>query len=477
MQSQQLSKTDFANFLVCPEAFWLSKHKPAAYPQPSPNAHSQLLAQQGYEFEAIAQRLLQERLGQGYTPQETLKAPGGLLSRPDGLFRHDNGAIDLYEIKSGSNPNEYKDDLAFQLIVARRSGLEVRSAFLVHTNKAYVLGETVDPEGLVKITDLTVEAKARALELEPEVDAALTLLKIEQIDESQCSCLRKTRSKRCTAFEYFNPDVPSPSIHHLPRIWGKRIKAFVDAGIIGLDDLELSDLDTSSHIKMLTSYKLQKPTIDRGGIAKWLGGLTYPLSFFDYESFASPVPVVKGSKPWQHVVTQYSLHVLHKDGELDHVEYLSHDTDPPDQLAHQLRADLPPSGNVISWNKSFENSRNKEMGQWLPKHADFFRNMEERTRDLMLIFDGAKGYPEGTYIDWRFMGSASIKIVLPVLIPDLSYDDLDVSNGTEVMVAWRELVAMPMNDERAKLRKAMLDYCRLDTLAMVRIFQKLESLC
>ena len=469
-----LSRTDFGNFLDCPKAFWLSKRKPEAFPRSVLDVHSQLQAHQGYEFEAIARKVLERRLGEGVSFQTTMKAPEGLLSRADGLFVYPNVGVDIYKIKSGSGASkDYLADLAFQIVVAQRGGHTVRSAFLVHANKEYVLGDTLDPEGLIVISDQTVAARAFAIELEPQIDEALVLLGREQIDESQCSCLRKTRSSHCDAFAY----ISKPSIYTLPRISRARVESFVDAGIFNLSDIHEGDLDTQSQVKMLASYQAQAPLIDRAGIAEWIGKLTYPLCFFDYEAFASSVPIIKGTKPWEQVATQYSLHVLHENGQLDHFEHLTERAELPDALSKQLKQDLPVTGSVISWNMSYENTTSRRIGKWLPEHRDFFEDMIARTKDLMFLFVGDKSYPEGSYIDWRFMESASIKKVLPVMVPELSYDHLKINNGSAAIAAWRKLVQMPLDDRRASLRLEMLDYCHVNTLAMVKIFQKLETLC
>ncbi len=141
------------------------------------------------------------------------------------------------------------------------------------------------------------------------------------------------------------------------------------------------------------------------------------------------------NKPWEQVATQYSLHVSHENGQLDHFEYLTDKAALPDALSKQFRQDLPASGSVISWNMSYENTMSRRIGKWLPEHRDFFEDMIARTEDLMFLFDGAKSYPQGSYIDWRFMGSASIKKVLPVMVPELSYDGLHVNNGSAAIAA------------------------------------------
>ena len=124
-------------------------------------------------------------------------------------------------------------------------------------------------------------------------------------------------------------------------------------------------------------------------------------------------------------------------------------------------------GSIISWHKSFEITRNKEMADLYPDNSDFLNNINIRMIDLEDIFkDG--------YVDIQFGGSTSIKKVLPV-ITDLSYEDLDVSNGTDAMGAFIEMIDTKDNIKKMEIREKMLKYCERDTFAMVKIFEKMNE--
>lgn len=220
---------------------------------------------------------------------------------------------------------------------------------------------------------------------------------------------------------------------------------------------------------VVESHHASGPVVDFGDIENFLGILQYPVYFLDYETYSSAVPIIEGAKPQSPIPFQFSLHVLTEDGTLTHHEYLADKAQMPQEMIEALKACIGNRGSIISWHKAFENTRNKEMAALYPDHAEFLNDVIERTVDLEDVFKTG-------YVDIRFGGSTSIKKVLPVIVPDLSYSDMDISDGTMAMDGWKKMLAMSAGEKRDKLRKALLDYCELDTLAMVRIFEFVESL-
>jgi hypothetical protein len=204
-----------------------------------------------------------------------------------------------------------------------------------------------------------------------------------------------------------------------------------------------------------------------------LAGLTYPLYFFDYETCADVIPPYDGTKPFQQVPVQYSLHILDApNGELRHAEYLHTTPDHPgNALSEALSKEIGPTGSIIVWYAPFESGRNAELAEALPKYRDFYLDLNARMVDLMLPFS------EGMYVHPAFGGSASIKKVLPVLVPELSYKDQAVQEGLTAQRLWKEAVLWGKGSQSQKdtLFKDLLSYCELDTLAMVRIFERLSG--
>ena len=191
----------------------------------------------------------------------------------------------------------------------------------------------------------------------------------------------------------------------------------------------------------------------------------------DYETFSSAIPIVEGMKPHAHIPFQFSIHIKKDEdsAELEHYQYLAEEAELPLSLIESMERVIYDKGSVVSWHKSFENTRNKEMALLYPDKADFLNSVTERTIDLEDIFKGG-------YIDIAFGGSTSIKKVLPILVPELTYDSMTVANGTDAMEAFSNIIEWEDNTEKTKLKEDMLAYCKLDTFAMVKIYEKMKEI-
>ena len=134
----------------------------------------------------------------------------------------------------------------------------------------------------------------------------------------------------------------------------------------------------------------------------------------------------------------------------------------------QLREDLGSTGTVFVWNKSFEMTRNKELAIIYPEYAEFLAELNKRIYDLGDFIN------LGFYLHPKFKGSWSIKNVLPVMVPELGYDEMEIGKGDQAMMAWWELIHDKLStDDAEKTKTALLEYCKMDTWAMVKIWEKL----
>jgi hypothetical protein len=210
--------------------------------------------------------------------------------------------------------------------------------------------------------------------------------------------------------------------------------------------------------------------VNEHAIAEFLAPLTEPLGFLDFETFMEPVPSFDSQRPYQQVPFQYSLHV-HSRGSLSHHEFLGQaGEDPRPSLMAKLLADTGPCKTVLVFNQAFEVGRLREMAADFPDYAGEIENLIARIVDLMTPFRNRDYYVR------EMCGSHSIKSVLPALVPELSYDGLAVADGEMAMLAYARLTTVRDREEKEKIRQDLLAYCRLDTLAMVRIWEKLFSL-
>ncbi|MBW4472422.1 MAG: DUF2779 domain-containing protein [Stenomitos rutilans HA7619-LM2] len=210
-----------------------------------------------------------------------------------------------------------------------------------------------------------------------------------------------------------------------------------------------------------------QPAVNTAAIAASLAELTYPIHFFDFETQNPAVPRFDGLKPYEQFPFQYSCHVLHEHGHVEHREYLHTDTsDPRPPLVVALTSDITPVGSVIVYHQSFEASLLRKLAQTFLAYALQLEAIATRLWDLEVIFKHHYKHPD-------FRGSTSIKKVLPVLVPSLSYKTLTIQRGDQAQTVWETMIACTNQTEKQGLVDDLCAYCQLDTLAMVEIYRSL----
>ena len=472
----QLSKTDFLQFLHCPKSLWLLRRKPELYQLGPFSDYLQKIVTEGYEIEAHVEEYLSVQTdADKYSFQSVFQTKAGLFAKADCTRKNDDGTINIYEVKSSTSvqrrsPKNQIKDATFQKIVAEGAGFKVKSVFIIHLNGGYAREGALSQQELLTFSDVTAEVAELIAETREQIDTALNLLENLEIDESSCSCLELSKSNHCDAFDYFNPSIPKHSIYNLPRISKAKLRNFVSDGRLDLDEIALHEV-TEKQAFVLRSAHLKEPVIDHGLISNWYSRIEYPVYFLDYETYASAAPIVNDARPHTPIPFQYSLHIKKSpdDGELEHVEYLANEAAMPIAMIEHMEKHIGEVGSIVSWHASFENTQNSNMIGIYPAKREFLNGLINRTMDLEDLFK------EG-YVDIEFQGSTSIKKILPVLVPDLDYTGMEVASGTDAMEAWHRLISLPSCKEKDLLRKSMLEYCELDTFAMVRIFEFMEEL-
>ena len=471
---QPLTKSEFLNWRECAKCAWLARYRPEVLQLRPASAFDRMLMADGYaverEFRALVERWPD---GADFEFQVTFEA-NGCLARVDLVRNRANGCVDLYEIKSStsvkSGTRDHIIDLAFQCEIARLTGIEVVNAFLVHIDGAYLRNGNVNPAELFIIVDATDRIAQISETISQEIDQALQHFSLTAIDERGCGCrYHGSISRRCLAFAHLNPDVPDICAHLLPRISRTRLEKLDRGGSLAMEAVKEDDV-TPMQLMVLKSFHSGTPIVDEGWVGRFLDDLAFPLMFYDYESFASAVPIADGLSPHSQIPVQFSMHVLAEDGSVSHHEYLCDTPGAHRELVDTLASVTPKSGTVLVWNESYEKSCNRRLAKLLPDHAAFLADINERTVDLMKPFRCA-------FVDSRFMGSTSIKKVLPVLCPQLRYDENQVHDGAGAMEAWFEMVSTIDAQRKVALRQQLLNYCRLDSLAMIEIWRVLMRVC
>lgn len=470
----ELTKTDFIHYLNCPKSFWLLKHEPDQYPHGEFSVFLQKLIREGYEVESYVRQYFDTKDGCDLDYQAVFKTADGLFARVDAIELTNEGQVNLYEVKSSASvktdeAHNHIKDACFQRVCAERSGQKIDRVYLVHLNGDYIRSGAIDPSKLLVFSDITQDVQNIHSETKAEIESALTLLKQKDIDRSHCPCLQKSRGNHCDTFSDLNPGIPNLSIYSLPRL-GKQKRA----ELVANNEFDLRELPSDyplSEIQSLVMLAAKNgvPQIDIRSIRDILSTYLFPLHFFDYETFASAVPLVDGGSPHKHFPVQYSLNILDDDGTLTHKEFLQREPQLPLNLIEQMEENFGEMGSVVSWHASFEKTQNKEMAKWFPEKANFLKDINDRMVDLEDVFKRA-------YVDARFGGSTSIKKVLPVICPQLGYDHLDVQDGVSAMDAWQKMIESK-GAEADNQAKALLSYCKMDTIAMVKIYKFLVAIC
>ncbi len=492
-----ITKTDYLEYTYCKKNLWLKKHKPELFKGVELSEFEKKIIEEGNLADEAARNLfpdgkLIEIVGTNAVSITKTFLDGGAMTLFQAAFLNNeffvqadvlkyNDVLDgweLYEVKATNDvkrvvPHHHVNDLAFQKTVIEESGIKIKKVGVIHLNGEYRQHGKVDYNELFIVAELTDEV----LEAQAEVRQQMQDLRayLNMTEEKGCECLYRGRNAQCTTFAYSNPDVPDYSVHDINRIGGskKLFYDWIDRGIYSLNDIDNPEALTGSKKAQHEAYTLGRPIIDHEAVKEALEGLTFPLYFFDYEGYSSAIPRFDGFGAYEQVPFQYSLHVLHENGEMEHREFLI--TEPARDLTlpliERMREDIGDEGSVISWYKSYESQRNNKLAELHPDHANFLELLNDRMFDLMTIFS------KNMYVDARFKGSASIKRVLPVIVPELSYKALGIQKGDQAVERWEKMIdSETLKVEKERIAKDLLEYCKLDTLAMVEIYRFLKAL-
>ena len=482
-----LSKSLYMRGLQCHKSLYLNKHHPELRSEPTPELL--VLWKSGTEVGAYAHQLFPggvEIPFQGLSKEEQLSRTRQEIARGtkvlyEATFSHDNvfvkvdilfssrGGFDLYEVKSSTDVKEHNwDDVAVQYYVLTGCGIPVRKACLVHINNAYVRKGEIVPQELFVIQDVTDVVRGKQDAIPEELAAMRKMLhgKVPDIDIGpHCN-----DPYECDFLAHCWQHIPEHSIFTLR---GRGIDKWdlYRRGIIKLADVPLVSLNTAQ--RMQAEYFLRKD--DHAypeKVREFLERLWYPICFLDFETFRSAIPLFDGTRPYQQVPFLYSLHRQDAAGApLTHFEFLARpDADPRKELVEKMLGEIPEGACVLVYNMAFEKGILKDLAEFLPNHNKRLHAVIDGLVDLMEPFRRREIY------HWRMAGSYSLKSVLPVLVPELSYEGLAISDGDMASEAYFTMGEISDPEELRKLRRALLEYCGQDTLGLVRLLEKMHSM-
>ena len=498
---KQLSKSKYAKYCQCPKCLWMSVYKPEEeVVDPTSEARFETGNEVGDlamgllgDFEEVTTKRADGSLdlkGMILKTQECLA--NGVENICEASFSYEGNycAVDIlhkteegyaiYEVKSSSFPEfngkpakleKYVPDIAYQKWMLMQCGVNVTGTFLVCLNSDYVRQGELDLKRLFVINDMSEMIEGEYQQVAEKQTEALKVVNDEQEPDIDLSEACK-KPFDCGYMKYCMRHLPSPSVFDLYRLrWSDKLK-YYQMGLVSFESIKDEPLTPVRKIQVESTLN-DEPHIDKENINAFLDTISYPLYFLDFESMQPAVPPFDGMKVYQQVAFQYSLHIIeYEGGPLLHKEYLGvSGEDPRRALAEQLCKDIPMGVCTLVYNKSFECTRLKEMADYFPDLAEHLMDIRDGIVDLLVPFQ------HGDYYLPSMGGSFSIKRVLPSLFPNdpaLDYHNLEggVQNGNDAMTIFPKIQFMEP-EEQQKTRKALLEYCCLDTLAMVKVWEKL----
>ena len=391
------------------------------------------------------------------------------------ILRKENGGYAIYEVKSSTKEAEiYGVDIAYQKYVLEHCGINVTGTYLVCINSDYVRGEELDITQLFRIVDMSDWMKLET----PLIPSRLKLAERTLASENEPTCDIGEHCEdpyHCPYWEYCTQHLPKPSVFDLYRMPSKKKFEYYHKGMISFEDMLAAPKLNDKQLRQI-QFELADcgAYIDKGGIKDFLNTLSYPIYFLDFETMQQVIPPYPGTKPYQQIPFQYSLHYIEQPGgELKHKAFLAASgADPRRSIAESLCRDIPMHTCVTAYNRGFECGRLNELALAFPDLAPHLLNIRSNIQDLLTPFQS------GYYYNRAMGGSFSIKSVLPALFPDdpaLDYHNLEgVHNGGEAMTIFPKIKDMPP-EEAAEARRNLLEYCKLDTYAMVKVWEALRD--
>ena len=483
---QYISKSLYMTGLQCHKALWLHKYRPGLKDEVSSEqaaildfgaevgryaqelfpggtlipygelSHSQQLAMTQHAISAVASTIYEGAL-----------CYNDVFVKADILHQGAKG-WELYEVKSSANLKEhYLDDIAIQYFVISGSGINLAKACLVHLNTDYVRQGPIDVEQLFTIVDLTDKIREMQSDVAEKLAAMRAMLQndMPEIDISP-NC---DDPHTCAFHGHCWAHIPENSGFDFRGQGRPNAFELYRKGTVRMEDVPADTLGWRQKLQ-LDGLRYQKNYIDKQAVKAFINSLWFPLCFMDFETtYMVPIPLSDGMRPYEQLPFQFSLHVIERDGEEPvHYAYLAKDLkNPCEEFLSNLLAVIPPGACILTWNKTFEVKRLEELAARFPEKSAEISAVIENIRDLMASFRDKSIY------HWKLNGSYSLKDVLPALVDGFSYENLPINSGDMASAAWVRMIQEADLNEQQRLYSELLDYCHLDTWAMVLILKEM----
>ena len=482
-----LTKSKYLVGLQCPKYLWVMLNEPDRIPKP--DASTQHRFDEGHLVGEWAKKLFPDGIdipaddfkGNIKQTEELLRKriplfEAGFMvdntfSRIDVLKPVNNDEWDIIEVKSSTGVKDVNiHDVSFQRYCCEKYGLKIRKCFLMHINNGYIRQSKIDPADLLTMIEITTEVEGSTNGIQQRIDNMFSAI-------ASAKCPAVTIGEQCNS-PYECP-LKEECWNFLPEnnifeMYGSKKKAFelLEEDIYTFKDIP-DDFLLNDKQKIQKDCEISgKPHIEKKAIKQFLNTLQYPLYYLDFETFNTAIPLFDGTRPYQQIPFQFSLHAVEEENAIaKHYSFLADGNDDPrHEFIASLKKVLGNSGSIVVYSQGFEKGVLSRLATFLPKHNKWVESLNDRIIDLLAPFRSFH------YYDARQKGSASIKNVLPVLT-GTNYDHLDISDGMDASLAFLDVISNNVAEkEEIKIREDLEKYCALDTEGMIWIIDKLKEL-
>ena len=478
-----LSKSKYLNGLQCLKYLWLLYNDPDKIP--TFDESTLRIFDQGHQVGELAKRLFPDGINipsddfrgnlkltkQLLAQRKPLFEPGfyqdNLFSRLDILNPVGGDAWDIIEVKSSTSVKDVNlQDVSFQRYCARKAGLKINRLFVAVVNNKYLRQGEIDPEQYFTVNDVTDKVDEIADGIEDRITEMFAVISSSACPEIPIG--EYCRSPYDCPVTFCREHLPEHNIFDLYRGGKKCYQMYYD-GILKVEDIP-------ADYKLNQSQQIQKacavsgtPHIDKKAVREFLKKIKSPAYYLDFETISPVIPLFDGTRPYQRIPFQYSLHKV-TEHETKHYSFLAEGkNDPRPALLKQLKKDIGTKGSIFTYNQSFEEGVIREMAEVFPEYAEWAAAIYPRMLDLLQPFQSFSYYHPSQH------GSASIKKVLPA-VTGKGYNDLNIAEGEAASNAFLDVTYGDATAEkRRQVRHDLEKYCGLDTEGMIWIVENLKE--
>ena len=494
MNNIYLSKTRYCKARQCKKIIWLKKYKPEYAIQKARD----IVLENGTKVGQLAKGLFGKYENIDFNEnlnimidqtKKLLKNKPNIITEASfnynnnfcsvDILKNDIDGVEIYEVKSSTEISDiYLDDVSYQYYILNNLEFNIKKACIVYINNKYVKQGNLELNKLFNIEDVTEIAKSKQQEIENNIYELNKYMEEHMDNEPKDDIgIKCFKPYECEFWEYCTRNLPKPNVFDIKggMHLDKKFEKYYD-GKISFNDLQNENINPKYLEKIDFELNNLQPKIDKDYIKEIIKALNYPLYFLDYETYQVAIPEIDGTRPYQQLPFQYSLHIIKEEGAaIEHKEFLAEieDKDFIRHFAENLIKDIPDNGSVIIYNRAFEPARNREIAEMYPDLKDELERINCNMIDFLEPFKQRKYYTK------EMQGSASIKYVLPALYQkdsELDYHNLPVvHNGEEASEAFLSLKGKS-KEKQKEIRNGLLVYCQLDTYAMVKIWMKFKQI-